>query len=46
MAVANIAGSVLGTSLALKHGALLVRRVFIVMVTLLVLKAGWQAYVA
>lgn len=46
MAAANIAGSVLGTSLALKHGAVLVRRVFIVMVTLLVLKAGWQAYVA
>lgn len=46
MAAANIAGSLLGTSLALKHGALLVRRVFIVMVTLLVLKAGWQAYVA
>lgn len=46
MALANIAGSLLGTALALKHGALLVRRVFIVMVSLLVLNAGWQAYFA
>lgn len=44
MAAANILGSLVGTSLALRHGALLVRRVFIVMVTLLVLKAGSQAY--
>ena len=45
MAAANVAGSLLGTALALKHGAVLVRRVFIVMVILLILKAGWQAYV-
>jgi uncharacterized membrane protein YfcA len=45
IAVANVAGNLLGTSLALKHGAVLVRRVFIVMVSLLVLKSGWQAYV-
>jgi uncharacterized protein len=44
MAAANIAGNLLGTALALKHGAALVRRVFIVMVALLVLKTGWQAY--
>lgn len=45
MAAANVAGSLLGTALALKHGAVLVRRVFIVMVILLIIKAGWQAYV-
>ena len=44
MAVANIAGSLLGTSLALKHGAKLVRRVFILVVALLVIRTAWQAY--
>jgi len=44
MAVANIAGSLLGTSLALKHGAKLVRRVFILVVALLVVRTAWQAY--
>lgn len=44
MAVANIAGSLLGTSLALKHGAKLVRRVFTLVVALLVIRTGWQAY--
>lgn len=45
MAAANIAGSVLGTSLALKHGAGLVRRVFMLVVSLLILKTGVDAYV-
>lgn len=45
MAAANIAGSVLGTSLALKHGAGLVRRVFMLVVSLLILKTGVNAYV-
>jgi len=44
MAVANIAGSVLGTSQALKHGAGLVRRVFMLVVSLLILKTGVNAY--
>jgi len=44
MAVANIAGSVLGTSLALTHGAGLVRRVFMLVVSLLILKTGVDAY--
>lgn len=44
MAVANIAGSLLGTSLALKHGAKLVRHVFMLVVALLVIRTAWQAY--
>lgn len=44
MALANIAGSLLGTSLALKHGAKLVRRVFMLVVALLVVRTAWQAY--
>lgn len=45
MAVANIIGSLLGTRLALRHGAGFVRGVFIVVVGLLILKTGWDGLV-
>jgi len=44
MAAANIAGALLGTRLALRHGAGFVRAMFIVVVTLLLLKTGWDAF--
>jgi uncharacterized membrane protein YfcA len=44
MALANVAGSLLGTRLALKHGAGFVRGVFIVVVTALILKTGYDAF--
>lgn len=44
MAVANVLGSLLGTRLALKHGAGFVRGVFIVVVGALILKTGYDAY--
>lgn len=44
MAVANVAGSLLGTRLALKHGAGFVRGVFIVVVSALILKTGFDAF--
>ena len=44
MAVANVAGSVLGSRLALRHGAGLIRRVFIAVVVALILKTGYDAY--
>ena len=44
MAVANVAGSLLGTRLALKHGAGFVRGVFIVVVGALILKTGYDAF--
>lgn len=44
LAVANVAGSVVGTWLALKHGAGLVRRVFVGVVSLLILKTAWDAF--
>lgn len=43
MAVANVAGSLLGTRLALKHGAGFVRGMFIVVVAALIAKTGWDA---
>ena len=44
MAVANVAGSWLGSRLALRHGSLFVRRVFVVVVAALVLKTAYDAY--
>lgn len=44
MAVANVAGSLLGTRMALARGAGFVRGMFIVVVSLLILKTGWDAF--
>jgi uncharacterized protein len=44
LAVANVAGSVLGTHLALKHGASFVRVMFIFIVAALILKTGYDAF--
>lgn len=44
MAVANVAGSLVGTRVALKHGAGFVRGVFIVVVSALILKTGYDAF--
>lgn len=45
MAVANVAGSLLGTRLALKHGSGFVRLVFIGVVSALILKTTYDAWV-
>jgi uncharacterized membrane protein YfcA len=44
MAVANVAGSLAGTHLALKHGTGFVRWVFIAVVSTLIIKTGYDAY--
>lgn len=44
MALANVVGSLLGTRLALKHGAGFVRAVFIAVVSALILKTGFDAF--
>ncbi len=44
MAAANMAGSLIGARLALRHGALLVRQVFIWLVLILIVKTAWNAY--
>ena len=46
MALANVAGSFLGSWLALRHGAGFVRKAFIVVVLALVLKTGYDAFLA
>ena len=44
LAVANIVGSLLGTRLALRHGAGFVRLMFIGVVSALILKTGYDAF--
>jgi len=44
MAVANVAGSAVGTRLALRHGAGFVRVAFLIVVGALILKTGWDAW--
>jgi uncharacterized protein len=44
MAVANIVGSLAGSHLAIKHGAGFVRSVFLFVVSALILKTGWDAF--
>lgn len=44
MAIFNLAGSYLGTGLAMRHGAVLIRRVLLCVVCVLIAKTGWQAY--
>ncbi|MDL2338841.1 MAG: TSUP family transporter [Pseudomonadota bacterium] len=44
MAAANVIGSLLGTRLALQHGAGFVRGVFVCVVTALIVKTAWDGY--
>ena len=44
LAIANVVGSLLGTRLALRHGASFVRGFFIFVVTALILKTGYDAF--
>jgi hypothetical protein len=45
MAAANLVGSQLGTRLALRRGSAWVRRVFVVVVSALVLRLAWDVLV-
>ena len=42
MALANVSGSMAGTALALKHGSAFVRRVFLIVVGVLIVKFAWD----
>jgi uncharacterized membrane protein YfcA len=44
MAVSNMAGSLLGTRLALREGAGFVRQIFLLLVLVLIAKTGWDAF--
>ena len=44
MAVCNVAGSLIGTKLAIKHGSEFVRQIFLIVVSALILKTGYDAF--
>jgi len=44
MAACQVAGSLIGTRLAMKHGSGFVRRVFLVVVSVLIVKSGYDAW--
>lgn len=44
MAVANVSGSMLGTRLALKYGSGFIRRLFLAMVVVLIVKFSWDTF--
>jgi uncharacterized membrane protein YfcA len=44
LAIANVVGSLLGTHMALKHGTGFVRGIFIMVVSTLILKTGYDAF--
>ncbi|NEX63505.1 sulfite exporter TauE/SafE family protein [Noviherbaspirillum galbum] len=44
MAVCNVAGSLVGTRLAIKNGSAFVRKIFLFVVSLLILKTGYDAF--
>ena len=45
MAVANIAGGLVGARMALRHGNGFIRRVFLLVIALLTVKLGWDTVV-
>lgn len=45
MATANIGGSFIGTHLALRHGSGFVRKVFLIVVSALIVKFAWDTFV-
>lgn len=46
MAICNIAGAIIGARLALRGGSAFVRKVFIVVVVLLILRTAWTAFLS
>jgi uncharacterized membrane protein YfcA len=44
MAVCQVCGSLVGTKLAIKHGSAFVRKLFLVVVSVLILKTGYDAF--
>ena len=45
MAACQVAGSLVGTKLAIKHGSAFVRKLFLVVVSVLIVKTGYDAFI-
>lgn len=46
MAAANVSGAVIGSHMAMKHGSVFIRRIFIIVVAVLIARTAWDAYFA
>lgn len=46
MAVANVTGAVIGSKLAIKGGSALVRKVFLIVTTLLIARVAWDTFIS
>ena len=44
MAICNVAGSLIGSRLAIRHGSAFVRKLFLAVVSVLILKTGYDAF--
>ncbi len=44
MAIFNVLGSIIGTHLALRHGSGFVRKVFLLVVSALIVKFAWDTF--
>lgn len=45
MAACGVCGSLVGTRLAMKHGTVFVRKLFLIVVSLLIMKTGYDAFI-
>ena len=46
MAVANVTGAIIGSKLAIKGGSSLVRKVFLIVTTLLIARVAWDTFIS
>jgi uncharacterized membrane protein YfcA len=46
LAVANVTGAIIGSKLAIKGGSPLVRRVFLIVTTLLIARVAWDTFIS
>jgi uncharacterized membrane protein YfcA len=46
MAGANVTGAIIGSKLAIKGGSSLVRKVFLIVTTLLIARVAWDTFIS
>ncbi|NBU93501.1 MAG: sulfite exporter TauE/SafE family protein [Actinobacteria bacterium] len=46
MAIANVAGAIIGSKMAIKGGSPLVRKVFLIVTTLLIARVAWDTFIS
>jgi uncharacterized membrane protein YfcA len=46
LAFANVTGAIIGSSMAIKGGSVLVRKVFLVVTFLLIIRVAWDTFIS